>query len=281
MVVPTVGRPRYLEGCLAALARVDTPQGGFEVVVVNDGGGEAIERVVGGAGLDARLVAPPRTGPSAARNAGAATARGRHVAFTDDDCEPRREWLLELERALAGAPGAAAGGITLNGAPRSTGAAASQVVVDSLHTQFNRDPAFPRFFASQNLAVPAEDFREIGGFDESFRYGEDREFCERWLRRGHRFVTAPAAVVDHMRILGLAEFWRQHHGYGRGARAFARSRGAGGRGEDTGGVLRGLAAETRRTGSARVAAYVALSQLATATGYARELLSPWRAPGGP
>lgn len=270
VVVPTVGRPRYLDGCLAALARLAPPDGGFEVLVVNDGGGEAIERVVGAASAEARLVAPPRTGPSAARNAGAAAARGRYVAFTDDDCEPRREWLVELERVLVAEPGAAAGGVTLNGAPQSAGATASQVVVDSLHAQFNRDPGSPRFFASQNVAFPAESFREIGGFDEGFRYAEDRELCERWLRSDRRLIAARGAIVDHMRTLNLGEFWHQHHGYGRGAWAFAHRRGAG---NDTGGVLRALAAEARRSGSMRVAAYVALSQLATAAGYLREVAS--------
>ena len=279
VVVPTLGRPRYLEGCLAALAEVEPPSGRFEVVIVNDGGGAEIERVAKAAGeLDVRVVAPPRGGPSAARNAGAAAAAGRYVAFTDDDCEPRRGWLRALERALEGDPGAAAGGVTLNGATDSTGAVASQVVVDALHAQFNRDAEAPRFFASQNLAVPKDEFAAAGGFDESFRYGEDREFCERWLQSGHGFVAAPSAIVDHMRTLSLSEFWRQHHGYGRGARAFARSRGASGRAEDTGGVLRGLIAEARRAGSdgrrVRLAGYVALSQVATTTGYLREAVRP-------
>ena len=90
MVVPTVGRPRYLEGCLAALAALDFPRDRYEVVVVNDGGGgptaEVVERFRDR--LELRSTAPARPGPSAARNAGAAAARGRFVAFTDDDCHP-------------------------------------------------------------------------------------------------------------------------------------------------------------------------------------------------
>jgi glycosyltransferase involved in cell wall biosynthesis len=279
VVIPTAGRPTYLEGCLAALAGLDPPEDGFEVVVVNDGGGEPIERVVSAApaSLDARVARPDGTGPSAARNAGAAAARGRVIAFTDDDCEPRPGWLVALEAALDANPGAAAGGRTVNGAPGSRGAVASQIVVDALHSQFNREPGSPRFFASSNIAMPRDRFLAVGGFDEGFRYAEDREFCERWLRRGGHFVAAPSAVVVHVRTLSPGEFWRQHHGYGRGAWAFGRQRPEDERRSDTSGVLRALLGELRRArpdgGRLPLAAYLALSQIATATGYLREAVS--------
>jgi len=279
VVVPTVGRPRYLEGCLAALAALDYPRDRFEVVVVNDGGGdpttEVIERFADR--LQVRSAAPARPGPSAARNAGAAVARGRFVAFTDDDCHPDPRWIAELERALADHPGAAVGGRTLNGAPEDIGAVASQTVVDALHAQFNGNGSEPRFFASSNIAVPTADFTAVGGFDEEFRYAEDREFCERWIRSGRRFAAAPAATVDHMRTLTLGDFWRQHHGYGRGARAFAAARGKGGRGADTAGFFGALVAQARGAGGRRLrlAAYLALSQIATTTGYLRGAPSRW------
>lgn len=278
VVIPTAGRPGYLDRCLKALARAEQPSGGFEVIVVNDGGGRAIESIVSDApkALDARIAIPAGTGPSAARNAGAAAARGTFVAFTDDDCEPRPDWLRALERTLNAHPGAAAGGKVVNGAPDNRGAVASQIVVDALHAQFNRDPASPRFFASSNIALPADEFRAAGGFDESFRFAEDREFCERWLRSGRRFASAADAIVDHMRTLSLGEFWRQHYGYGRGARAFARARSAPGDAGDTGGVLRALLQDTRRARQADrvlLGSYVALSQVATMAGYLRVLAS--------
>ena len=107
VVVPTIGRPRYLEGCLAALAALDYPRDRYEVVVVNDGGGGPTVDVIArfAEDLELRATEPARTGPSAARNAGAAAARGRFVAFTDDDCVPGTGWLAELERRARREPG--------------------------------------------------------------------------------------------------------------------------------------------------------------------------------
>jgi len=276
VVVPTKGRPEYLTRCLAALANTDYPLEQLEVVVVNDGGGPRVARVARSVSgdLPVRLESPERSGPSAARNAGAFSARGRFVAFTDDDCEPGAGWLAALARALEANEGAAIGGRTVNGAPRNGPAAATQMVVDSVHAHFNRDSAAPRFFASYNLAFPADAFRALGGFDERFRYAEDREMCERWLGAGRRFVYAPDALVRHVRTLTLREFLGQHYGYGRGAWAFGRGRETAW--ADHGGVLRELA---RRAASPdgpegqRIAAagYVALSQVATAAGFAREV----------
>lgn len=284
VVVPTKGRPRYLEGCLAALAAADYPRERFEVVVVNDGGGREVESAVEGfaASVNARLTTPARTGPSGARNAGAWAADGRYLAFTDDDCEPAPRWLPALERALDEHPGAAVGGVTINGAPHDPAAVASQAVVDALLETFNREPGAPRFFASSNFAVPAEQFRAIGGFDEGFRYAEDREMCQRWIESGHRMAHAPDAVVYHMRTLTLRDFVRQHHGYGRGAWAFQRMTPDAGR--ESSGVLRALARRALRSergrGRIATAGYLALSQAATASGFAREAathrLAGWR-----
>ena len=278
VVIPTKGRIS-LKGCLAALRAADFGPDRFEVVVANDRGGEPVDALVTSFadGLRVAIARPRRTGPSAARNAGAAAASGAYVAFTDDDCEPSPSWLTALECSLAANPGAAVGGRVENGRPESLGAVATQVVVDALGAHFNRDPDAPRFFASSNVAFPAEAFRKLGGFDEDRRYAEDRDLCERWIRTGHRFVSSPQAVVVHMRELGLREFTAQHYGYGRGARAFNRRRSGEDRRTDRSGVLRELTREALRRheghGRLSVAGYAALSQLATAAGWARESIA--------
>jgi GT2 family glycosyltransferase len=100
--------------------------------------------------------------------------------------------------------------------------AASQRVIDLVYAYYNADPDHARFLTTNNLAVPTEAFREVGGFDESFRTAEDRDFCRRWLARGLEITYAREALVQHTHPLTLAAFLRQHFDYGRGAFRFHR-----------------------------------------------------------
>jgi GT2 family glycosyltransferase len=124
----------------------------------------------------------------------------------------------------AGDPDLAVGGHTTNALPGDAFATASQAIVDLVYDHYNADGAAPRFFASNNLAVPAAAFRELGGFDESFWTSEDREFCDRWLRGGRRFAFASDGIVRHAPRIDLDAFVRRHFRYGRGAFRFHQSR---------------------------------------------------------
>jgi len=221
VIIPTYNRPLQLGACLAALAKQNLPAG-FEVIVVDDGGDYDIDAVIGAwrQRLEVRCLRMANCGPSAARNHGAAAAKGAWLAFTDDDCEAAPEWLAALEAALENSPGALVGGRTVNALENNICAAASQLIQDLAYRYYNSGPAGPSFFAANNLAVPAEDFLRLGGFDSSFRTAEDRDLCDRWRLSGRPLVYAPKAVVRHRRPMRLGEFWRQHVGYGRGARRF-------------------------------------------------------------
>jgi GT2 family glycosyltransferase len=277
VVVPTRYRPRQLATCLAALARLDYPREGFEVVVVIDGEDPRAERVAGSAprGLTPRVVVQEHRGAPDARNRGSERAAGEFIAFTDDDCAPDSGWLAALERMLADDRTAAVGGCTLNGTPGNIYSTASQAVIDAAHAHWNRGPAGARFFASNNFAVPAEGFRSVGGFDASFGPvgGEDRELCDRWVASGRQMRYQPEAVVHHVKQLTMASFIRQHYSYGRGARILHRIRARRRRIHNL--PEPGFYAELARQGVAHahgmrrvpMAGLLAVSQAANAAGY--------------
>ena len=227
VVVPTYNRPAQLLACLATLAALDYPRERYEVVVVNDGGAPPDE--AGIAALRERLrltiVAQPNAGPAAARNRAVAHAGGEVLAFTDDDCAPEAGWLRRLAARLTASPRAMVGGRTVNALSGDRHAEASQLLIDYLYAHYNR-PGSHGFFCSNNFAVGASMFREIGGFDAAFgrAAGEDRDLCDRWASRGWEMVYAPDAVVRHAHAMTLGEFARQHFAYGRGAYPFRQAR---------------------------------------------------------
>jgi O-antigen/teichoic acid export membrane protein/GT2 family glycosyltransferase len=221
VIVPTHGRPAALARCLAALAAQAHPRGRYEVIVVDDGSPASDARSIAVACADhgVRLFVQPHAGPGRARNFGAAHAHGQYLAFTDDDCCPEPGWLAALAGALAANPGAAVGGRTLNQLTRNPYAAASQALVSFLYAHYNHNPHCAVLLTSNNLAVPAETFHALGGFDETvpFAAAEDREWGDRWRFHGRSLIYSPSAVVHHAHLLGPRDFVWQHFRYGRGA----------------------------------------------------------------
>ena len=227
IIIPTRDRHDQLAACLDAVAALRYPDARFEVVVVDDGSLTPVEPVIAPwrERLRITLLSQPGAGPALARNCGAAVAQGRFLAFTDDDCRPAPEWLVHFAARLNAAPDSIVGGRTINALEDNVYATASQALVSYLYDYFNRDPRNFWFLASNNLALAAESFRSVRGFDTSYpkAAAEDRDLCDRLRAAGHGMAFVPDAVVRHLHPLSLTTFWSQHFGYGRGARRYWRA----------------------------------------------------------
>lgn len=280
IIVATHGRPRQLGRCLQSLAGTDYPRERFEVIVVDDGSPSPLGKVVAPYRelLRLTLLVQAQAGPGMARNHGVAEARGTNLAFTDDDCMPEPDWLERLAGRLSACPGCVVGGRTANALHDNPYAAASQLLQDYLYAYYNLDPHHARFFASNNLALPAERFRTLGGFGAAYTRtaAEDRDLCDRCLQAGYPMVYAPEAIVYHAHDLTLATFWRQHFTYGCGAHVFHHMHALrNGRrvNLEPPTFYAGLVAAPfalRRRPRLRLAALLALSQVANAAGYLKE-----------
>jgi GT2 family glycosyltransferase len=195
VVVITHDRPAALEETLRGLRRQTGLPGGYEIVVVDDGSSPPVQ-VPPGADPPVRLVRLEGRERSAARNAGAREARGRHLVFVDDDMSVEDGFLAAHLRAGREHPGAlVAGAIRL---PRA-----------ALETPFGRfrqrledasrpsGPPAPNYCAAGNMSIPREVFGELGGFDEGLVSGEDQDLALRHHARGGPAVYAADAVAVH------------------------------------------------------------------------------------
>jgi GT2 family glycosyltransferase len=228
VVIPTYERPQALGRCLTSLSAQDYPHDRFEVIVVNDGGATSLAEVVDAhrKQVDVALVAVPHGGPAAARNRGAAAGRGEILAFIDDDCTADGRWISMIVAALCEHPPAAIGGQVANGVLTNPYARASHTLLAFLYRYYhvNQQGLLP-FFTTNNLAVRADVFAQVGGFDVAFPFAsEDREWCDRCRSVGYPLVYAQRAVVHHAPNLSFARFIRMHFRYGEGAWRFYRVR---------------------------------------------------------
>jgi glycosyltransferase involved in cell wall biosynthesis len=224
VIIPTFARPAQLAECLDALAAMDTGGIAVEVIVVNDGSPESLAALIDArrSRLDLRLVEQQRVGPGGARNAGAAVARGRFVAFLDDDCRPSRGWLRVLVEELDAHPDALLGGRVENALAANAYSAASEWIGQFVYDYNRTAAAHEPFFTTNNIALALDRFRDIGGFTMAIpsATAEDKDFCDRWRARGLVLRPVPAAVVHHAHHLTFRRFVRQHFNYGRGILAF-------------------------------------------------------------
>jgi len=224
IIIPTYNRPQPLTNCLQSLADLDYPDNRFEVIVVDDGSKISLKTVVKPLQnqLNLTLIPQANAGPATARNTGAKQAQGKFLAFIDDDCTPANNWLQVLETYLIAHTNNLIGGCIINALSENVFATASQALLDYIYASYQNKTTFPRFFTSNNIALSAENFLAIGGFDTNFPLAaaEDREFCDRLLSHNYKMRYAPEAIVYHAHHLTLKTFYRQHFNYGRGAFLF-------------------------------------------------------------
>lgn len=192
VVIPTYRRRGKLQRCLAAVLTQSLDAAEYEVLVCDDAGEPDLADAVRAVGerfgrFDLRYLPPgERRGPAAARNRGWRAARGRIVAFTDDDCVPSMDWLEEGLRAMDGLD-AAQGRILVPLRDHPT------------DYELNASHLEEAACATANFFCRREALEETGGFDERFRkaWREDSDLHFSLLERGRRVGRARRAVVVH------------------------------------------------------------------------------------
>jgi len=103
VIVPTHDRPQCLATCLRSLLALQYPQ--YEILVVDNAPkssatAQVVQRFSEGESR-VRYIREDRPGVVSARNRGIEEARGKILAFTDDDVVVDPYWLIELVRAFS------------------------------------------------------------------------------------------------------------------------------------------------------------------------------------
>lgn len=197
VIVPVFRHWELVPGLLAALAAQDMAAAAFEIVLVDNDPGTAPPPLA--LPSNARLLPCPEPGSYAARNAGAAIARGETLVFTDADCRPLPGWLAALAEAAEATPALLlAGPVAMEPAPATADGRINP------YAAYDRIRGIPQalyvahgYGATANLAVPRAVFAALGGFDAGRFSGGDAAFCRRAGRAGHGIRLVEAAVVRH------------------------------------------------------------------------------------
>jgi glycosyltransferase involved in cell wall biosynthesis len=206
VVVPAFQAASTIEGCVRALSHQTIPREQYEIIVVDDASTDDTARRATGAG--ARVVRLQRNlGPSAARNAGIAIARGDAVVFTDADCEPTPQFLARLTLPLRDPSIGGSKGVYLS---KQRGLVARFVQQEYEHRyRHTARQSSVDFVDTYACCFRRSDVIRLGGFDTRLRVCEDQDMSFRLTAAGVDIQFAPNARTYHLHCESGLEYVRK------------------------------------------------------------------------
>ena len=189
VVMPTYNRKGSLREALVALLEQWTKN--YEVIVVDDGSTDGTVQVLQEMSKEykyLRFYTQSNQGPAAARNLGISHAKGKIIAFTDDDCEVSKTWVLMIRKSFELNPEV----VALQG--RTT---TDREKITPFTHQIDNEHGF-NTIPTCNAAYRTEILNRLGGFDTSFPFphNEDADLAWRAAEIGKvKFI--PEMTVHH------------------------------------------------------------------------------------
>jgi glycosyltransferase involved in cell wall biosynthesis len=193
VVIPTYQRAALLSRCLNALLLQQFNKEQYEIIVVSDGPDAQTKKIFDNlTGYDQPEVRymslPQKKGPAAARNYGWLNARGRIIAFTDDDCLPDAYWLNQIVKHCNNEDSVAITGKVI--VPLSKRPTDHELNTANLQTAE---------FITANCACTKNALVKAGGFDEQFSmaWREDSDLEFKLIDQHIPIKRIDSAIVTH------------------------------------------------------------------------------------
>jgi GT2 family glycosyltransferase len=210
VVVPAYNRAALTSQCLDAIFASPPERAELEVIVVDDGSSEPVDRSLTPHAERIGIVRHDQnTGFATACNDGAAAASGDWIVFLNNDTIPQPGWLDALIEYASGSERIGIVGSKLlypDGTIQHAGLVISRELVPRhVYTRFpgdhpavNKSRTFQAVTAASAL-LRRETFERFGGFDCSFVNAyEDVDLCLRLRREGYEVHYCHTSVLYHL-----------------------------------------------------------------------------------
>jgi glycosyltransferase involved in cell wall biosynthesis len=211
IIVCSYNGAKTLAACLESLGKLNYPK--YEVILVDDGSTDNTPQIAAEF-PKVQYIYQENAGLSAARNRGAAAAKGSVFAYTDSDCMADVDWLYYLIGTLVSGDYAGVGGPNVS-PPARNWIQACVAAAPGGPSHVLLTDTIAEHVPGCNMAWYRWAFESVGGFDPEYhKAGDDVDFCWRVQSSGHNVAFSPTAIVWHYRRFTLNAFRKQQQGYG-------------------------------------------------------------------
>ena len=215
VVIPAYNEADEIAGTIEAMA--DASPAGTRIIVVDDGSTDGTFEAVQKLGTTADVIAIAHAGASAARNAGAALAETRFLAFADAHVKPSADWAEPLLAVFdsfreVGAVGPVFYSLEDDADDPAAGAGMALdtwwPIIEMRWLEVPAQPTPVPIITAACQLWERETFAKLGGYDDDFApIGlEDTELALRAWRSGLTNVATPFARFGHQ----FKSDWDEH-----------------------------------------------------------------------
>lgn len=209
IIIPCFNGMRTLQGCLESLLALAEDSPSHEIIMVDNGSNDGSAETASSYDKVTVLFELEQRGPAAARNRGAASARGEILAFIDIDCIVSPNWLKHLVPLFSDPKTAGAGGSIVGTEPKND-VQRWMNRANILDQKRAVEHPFMPYLQTANALFRADAFHRAGGFDTQLICGEDCDLSWRIQKEtGMTIAYCPDAVVHHDHRASVRGLYRQ------------------------------------------------------------------------
>ena len=224
VVIPMRNEEKNAARCLVSLKNQDFTN--MEIIVVDDGSIDNTSKI--SLQYADKVITTERKGISFAKNTGIRNAKGDYVVFTDADCVPEKDWLVELLKGFCEERIVSVGGPNLNTLTCNILSESIDRIfyfLSKLGFRYGVCSGSSRFVEHNpgcNVIYKKSIFQKVGLFNENLVTSEDEEMDCRIIKNGYKIYYMSGAKVRHFRRDSSVSFLRQLYRYAVGKMQFIR-----------------------------------------------------------
>jgi len=177
-----------------------------------------------------RIIPSGKVSPAIKRDMGAKEAKGKYLAFIDDDAYPEKNWLKTADSIFKEEKVEIIGGPAITPKNNTLFQKASGLFFETLFggggMDYRYKPVKKSFcvddYPTVNLITSKKVFFDVNGFDNEFWPGEDTKFCLDLTKKGYKIIYSPKLIVYHHRRKSIISHLKQVGNYGQHRGYFAK-----------------------------------------------------------